>query len=86
MFGAQKVTHALDIRAGRISAAYDALKTARFIMTRAPRAGCDSYGRWLARASGDVGVAIATLVGGTNMVTGIATACSILPDVCITVR
>src|SRR5882724_1125549 len=83
----ENVTHAFGYPGGAILPAYDALKHSKVhhVLVRHEQ-GATHMADGYARASGDVGVAIATSgPGATNMVTGIATAMmDSSPIVCIT--
>src|SRR5258706_5057983 len=83
----ENVTHAFGYPGGAILPAYDALKHSKVhhVLVRHEQ-GATHMPDGYARASGDVGVAIATSApGATNMVTGIATAMlDSSPIVCIT--
>src|SRR5215468_10154290 len=83
----EQVTHAFGYPGGAILPAYDALKHSKVhhVLVRHEQ-GAAHMADGYARASGNVGVAIATSgPGATNMVTGIATAMmDSVPMVCIT--
>src|SRR5499425_2768192 len=83
----EQVTHAFGYPGGAILPAYDALKHSKVhhVLVRHEQ-GATHMADGYARATGNVGVAIATSgPGATNMVTGIATAMmDSVPIVCIT--
>src|SRR5262250_2074845 len=83
----EQVTHAFGYPGGAILPAYDALKHSKVhhVLVRHEQ-GATHMADGYARASGKVGVAIATSgPGATNLVTGIATAAlDSVPMVCIT--
>ncbi len=83
----EHVTHVFGYPGGAILPAYDALKHSKVhhVLVRHEQ-GATHMADGYARASGEVGVAIATSgPGATNMVTGIATAMlDSSPIVCIT--